>query len=501
MASDRDLAVSLRSLVKTYPPATRALADVSLDLRAGEIHGLVGENGAGKSTLSKILSGIERPTSGRISIGGRGVHLNHPIDAQNLGIVMIHQEMNLVDELSAADNVFLGRERRRFGLVDRRATERIAGDLLYSLHSHVSPRARVGTLSIAQQQAVEIAKALSYQARVLIMDEPTAVLTRHETEALFRVVRKLREGGVTIVYISHLLPEVLGLCDRVTVMRDGRIVATLDEERVKRTTERELAGLMVGRAMSEHFPKRSPASDEVVLRVNNVSVPGRVRDVSFELRRGEILGFAGLIGAGRTELGEAIAGLRKRTSGDISINDRPTHIGSPPDAVRAGIAYLSEDRKGAGLTLGMGVAENVTLPTLRDFATMGFVRRRVETEATREHISNLRIKLSRPRQPIDTLSGGNQQKVAIAKWLEARPKVLILDEPTRGVDVGAKEEIYQLIHRLAGEGLACMFISSELNEVLGMCHRIAVMRNGKLVETIDGSSASEQQLMQAAAGV
>jgi ribose transport system ATP-binding protein len=483
--------------------AVRALDDVTLALRPGEVHGLVGENGAGKSTLMKILAGVEQPTSGTIYVADEPVLLKHPIDAQRRGIVMIYQELNLVEALSVADNIALGRERLMlWRIVNRRATERQARELLASLDcGHIDPRASVRSLSIANRQMVEIAKALSYRARVLIMDEPTAVLTRRETEVLFRVVRRLRESGVTIIYISHLLPEVLGICDRITVMRDGRIVETLDEERTKRTTERELAGPMVGRTMSEHFPPRARSADPITaLEVLKLEVPGRVRDVSFEVRRGEILGFAGLIGAGRTELAEAVSGLRPRSSGTIRIDGRAVEIDNPRAALRAGIAYLSEDRKGTGLTLGMGVAENVTLPSLRQFARP-LIDRRAEDRVVAEHVRNLRIRVSRPRQFIDTLSGGNQQKVALAKWLETRPKVLILDEPTRGVDIGAKEEIYHLVHRLAREGMACMFISSELNEVLGMCHRIAVMRRGRLMTILDGASATEKAVMNIAAGV
>ena len=496
-------AVRVEHLTKDFA-AVRALDDVTLELRAGEAHGIVGENGAGKSTLMKILSGVEQPSAGRIFVADQSVELKHPIDAQRLGIVMIHQELNLVDELSIADNIALGRERRKLGLfVDRAAAERQARQLLESLDCrHLHPRARVRSLSIANQQMVEIAKALSYNARVLIMDEPTAVLTRRETEALFRTVRRLRQSGVTIVYISHLLPEVLGICDRITVMRDGRVVETLDPQRTQAATERELAGLMVGRTMSEHFPPRDrPADPTLALEVRNLSVAGTlVSDVSFDLKRGEILGLAGLIGAGRTEMAEAIAGLRSVASGSIFVDGQRAHLNKPRDALRAGIAYLPEDRKGTGLTLGMGVAENITLPSLRRFARP-ILNYRAENRIAAQHIASLRIRVSRPRHLIDTLSGGNQQKVAIAKWLETRPKVLILDEPTRGVDIGAKEEIYQLIHKLAREGMACLFISSELNEVLGMCHRIAVMRRGKLMATLDGASATEQAVMNIAAGV
>jgi len=491
--------IEVRNLVKEFP-GVRALDGVSLSIRAGEVHGIVGENGAGKSTLMKILSGVYQPTSGEIAVRGRKVHLRSVHDAGGHGIAMIHQELNLVDSLSVADNIFLGREMTRLRMVDGRKTRAEAARHLDKVQAAIDPGVKVSALSVAQQQLVEIAKALSTNASILIMDEPTAVLSEREMKSLFDLISRLKSRGVTILYISHHLSEVLRICDRITVMRDGRLVKTLD---AKEASERELARLMVGRELREFFPPIAPAGSEILLQVDAVSSPPRVHGASFELRQGEILGFAGLIGAGRTELAEAIAGLRRRHGsggGTVCLRGDKIEANSPRDAVARGIAYLSEDRKGRGLTMGMGVAENITLVSLRRYCGPMLHRKR-EEEAARGHIERLRIRARSPRQKIETLSGGNQQKVAVAKWLEVEPKVLILDEPTRGVDVGAKREIYELIAKLAAEGRGCIFISSELPELLGMCHRICVMRGGRIVTTLNRSEASEVLIMRHAAGV
>ncbi len=488
--------IEVRWLVKDFP-GVRALEDVSLSIRLGEIHGIIGENGAGKSTLVKILSGVYEPTGGEVLVRGERAHFRTVHDAAKRGIAMIHQELNLVETLSVADNIFLGREMTRAGLISRRRTRAAARAFLDRVHSTVDPRARVGGLPIAQQQLVEIAKALSTSASILIMDEPTAVLSERETRSLFELIATLKSCGVTILYISHHLSEVLRICDRITVMRDGRIVKTLD---AKDAGERDLARLMVGRELREFFPPIAPPSADILLQVDDVSSPPRVLEASFELRKGEILGFAGLIGAGRTELGEAIAGLRRRSGGTLWLRGNKIGANSPRNAVAHGIAYLSEDRKGRGLILGMGVTENITLVSLRRYCRP-LIRRKREEAAARGYIERLRIRARSPRQKIETLSGGNQQKCAVAKWLEIEPQVLILDEPTRGVDIGATREIYELIAQLAAEGRGCMFISSELPELLGMCHRICVMRAGRIAATLDRSEASEETIMHNAAGV
>lgn len=493
--------------VRKVFPGVVALDGVSMEVgggEGGEVRGVIGENGAGKSTLMKLLSGLYSPTGGEIRLGGRAVQFRGPAEAQAAGVVMIHQELNLVDELSVADNIFLGREKVRFGLVDRRGQVDESRKWLGALRCEsIDPNQPCKFLSIAQKQMVEIAKALSCGARVLIMDEPTAVLTRREVEALFVVIEGLKKQGVTVLYISHLLDEVLHVCDRVTVLRDGKVVTTLGREETKAATEKELANLMVGRPMEQHFPARKACGEDVVLEVRGLRARGVGGEdgIGFTVRRGEIFGLAGLIGAGRTEVGEAIAGLRARTAGEVRVNGEVLRIRSAEDAVRAGIAYLSEDRKGTGLTLGMSVMENTTLASLgKHVVAGGWVKRGSELEATRRHVTSMRIRTSSEDRLIDTLSGGNQQKVALAKWLETGPKVLIIDEPTRGVDIGAKEQIYQLIQELTQQGMACVLISSELNEVLGMCHRIGVMRGGRLVAVLEGDAATEQDVMQHAAG-
>jgi ribose transport system ATP-binding protein len=480
--------------------AVRALDEVSIDLRAGEVHGIVGENGAGKSTLMKILSGVEQPDSGRVLVRGEPVELKHPVDAQRRGISMIHQELNLVDDLSVADNISLGREKSRLGWVNAGQTKSQAAELLRSVRCDVSPGAKVKTLSVAQKQMVEIAKAISGNASVLIMDEPTAVLSGREVAALSELIARLKRDGVAIVYISHILPEILQISDRVTVMRDGRVVETMDAPRVREIGEMGLAGKMVGRPMADHFPKRMTHHDDVAIEVRGISSPANVHDVSFSVRHGEILGFAGLIGAGRTELAETICGLRRKSTGQVLIDGESVNIRHINDAVRAGLAYLSEDRKGSGLTLGMSIVQNTTLISLRRYARP-FVSRRAEEAATQKRIDELRIKVGGIHAPVQSLSGGNQQKVALAKWLETGPKVLIIDEPTRGVDIGAKEQIYQLIQALTQQGMACILISSELNEVIGMSHRIAVMRGGRIVTILDAATATEESIMRYAAGV
>jgi ribose transport system ATP-binding protein len=488
--------IALKGVQKNFG-AVRALDGVDLDLRLGEVHGIVGENGAGKSTLMKILAGIEQPTAGQLSIEGTPIQFHNVLDAMKLGIVMIHQELNLVDELSVADNIFLGRESTRFGMIDRERSETEARQLLARIGHDLDPSRHVRTLSIADKQMVEIAKALSYEARVLIMDEPTATLTEREAGTLLELIGQLRKTGVTVVFISHVLPQTLRVSDRITVLRDGKAVTTLDSAHVRVTTERELASLMVGRPMAEYFPARKPHRSESVLSVENLSVPGSTESVSFDVRAGEIFGLAGLIGAGRTETAEAIVGLRQKSSGTIRLNGSQVRIKGPVDAAALGIAYLPEDRKDAGLTLGMSVIDNTTLVSLARYSNI-LLNRPAQENATREYVDRLRIRAGRLTDPVATLSGGNQQKVLLAKWLEIAPKVLIVDEPTRGVDIGAKEEIYHLIHELAAQGMACLMISSEMNELLGMCHRIGVMRLGHLVTILDGPGATEEQIIHAA---
>jgi ribose transport system ATP-binding protein len=483
-------------------PAVRALDGVSLAFEPGEVYGVIGENGAGKSTLMRILSGLQRPTSGQIFIEGNRVEFASVRDALGHGIAMIHQELNLVNTLSVAENVFLGREPRRLGFIDRRLMNEKAAAYLARVGARFSATTSLGRLSLAGKQLVEIAKALAQNASVLIMDEPTAVLSEQETTNLFSLISELREQGVTVIYISHRLAEVELICDRITVLRDGKLVRTVARGEA---SQAELASHMVGRELGDLFPEKATVglqSEGVTpaLSISGLGDGERVFDASLEVRSGEIVGLAGLVGSGRTELAELIIGIRKAKRGTIEREGKLVRRTSPADAARSGIVYVSEDRKETGLHLSMDVVENTTLANLRSYSRP-LLRKKEEERATREWVKRLDIRAGNLRAPVLYLSGGNQQKVSIAKWLELKPKVLILDEPTRGVDVGAKRELYQLIQALAADGLACLVISSELMELIGLCHRIAVMREGRIVGEVTGSDMNEEAIMLLAAGV
>jgi ribose transport system ATP-binding protein len=489
-----DLLVEMTGITKDFP-GVHALADASLELRAGEVHALVGENGAGKSTLMKILAGVYQPDAGEIRFKGEPVDIPNPRTALDLGISMIHQELNLMPHLTVAQNIFMGREPRgrpRFMLDDRRLNQQTQ-ELIDRLHLKLDPKARVGDLKIAQQQMVEIAKALSLNASVLIMDEPTAALTDTEIDELFRIIRDLRANGVGVVHISHRLEELKQISDRVTVMRDGRYIATLP------TPEADIPviiNLMVGRAIYEEAPEVPERSDDVVLEVRGLTRGRMVRDVSFVLHRGEILGVAGLVGAGRTEVVRAIFGADRPESGEILVHGTRANIRGPADAVKLGIAYLSEDRKRYGLALGMDVETNVVLASLQRFvASFGRIDTRKTRAVAEQRVQDLGIKTPSVRQRARNLSGGTQQKVVIAKWLTADTDILIFDEPTRGIDVGAKSEIYHLLNELAREGKSIIMISSELPEILRMSHRIIVMCEGRLTGELPGATATQEQIM------
>ena len=479
-------------------PAVRALDGVSLSFEPGEVHGVVGENGAGKSTLMRILCGLQEPTGGGVLIEGQLVNLHGVRHALSLGIAMIHQELDVVDQLTVAENVFLGSEPKRLFLVDRKAMHARTRALLDRVGATFSPRTLAGDLSIAGKQLVEIAKALSHDAKVLIMDEPTAVLTERETEALFRLIEELKAQGVTVIYISHRLAEIGRVCNRATVLRDGRLVETRERGAFN---EAALARLMVGRELGDFYPeKRTTPPGPVALEAKGVSVPGFVRGADLSVHAGEIVGVAGLVGSGRTELAEAIIGARPLSGGTVLIKGKPVKIGSVKRASRLGVAYVSEDRKRIGLVLGMDVVENTTLANLRAYCRP-LISKSAETAATERWKRDLDVRAGDLRADVLFLSGGNQQKVAVAKWLETKPRVLILDEPTRGVDVGAKREIYNLIHRLADEGTAIIVISSELPEIIGVCERVVVMREGQTVAELAGSQITEENIMLRAAGV
>jgi ABC-type sugar transport system ATPase subunit len=488
--------VELRGIGKRFVGVV-ALSGIDLAVERGSIHGLVGENGAGKSTLGKVVAGAHRPDEGELWVDGRRVTYASPRDALADGITLIAQEPTVVPRRSVLENVFLGIERGRAGVVDGRALRRRWHELVGEVGFDLPPDAPAGSLRVADQQKVELMRAVARDARLIVMDEPTAALTADEGERLFGTVRRLRERGTTIVYVSHFLPEVLSLVDTVTVLRDARLVRTsaaADE------TPSSLVGAMLGRSMELTFPdKQFPPDDaRVVLSVSGLTRAPAVADVSFEVRAGEILGLAGLIGSGRSELARAIFGADRPDAGEVAVEGRRVRIRSPRAAVRAGIAMIPEDRKAQGLHMLRSIAENVSLPHMTVVSSGGVIRERRERRAAAELMQHVDVRAKRPSVRVGTLSGGNQQKVLFAKWLFRRPRVFIADEPTRGVDVGAKRAIYELIRSLAEQGMAVVLISSEHEEILGLAHRVLVMRGGLVVAALDRETMSEEAIMNAA---
>jgi ribose transport system ATP-binding protein len=481
-------------------PGVQALKDVQLTLQRGEVLALVGENGAGKSTLMKILSGIYAKDSGEIVIDGHPVEITGPKVAKELGISIIHQEMHLLPHLSVAQNIYIGREPRRGPVLQESALRRQTTALLQRLGIALRPNALVGGLTVAQQQMVEIAKALSYDStKILIMDEPTSAISVSETEVLFTLIRSLRDRGVGIVYISHRMEELRQIADRLMVLRDGQYVGA---RTLADVTDDEVIAMMVGRHIAAEHQRETPTSPDagnLVLSVRGLSTKRLLRDVSFDLHRGEILGFAGLMGAGRTETARAVIGADPITEGEIAVNGRTVRITGPEVAARYGIGYLPEDRKRHGLMLDQDVMFNVSMSSLRRYSVPpGIILRSRALKATREYIKTLRIKTPSARTRVKNLSGGNQQKVVIAKWLVRDCDILIFDEPTRGIDVGAKEEIYRLLQNLAEQGKAIIVISSELPEVLRLAHRIVVMSNGRITGQLEATDADQEKVMQLA---
>lgn len=477
----------------------RALNNVTFECRKGEVHALVGENGAGKSTLMKVLAGAHQPDTGEILLRGQPTRITDPQHAQRLGISIIYQEFNLIPDLTVMENVFLGREpRSRAGVIGTGEMRRRATELFTRLNVRLDLDSPVRRLTVAQQQMVEIAKALSLNADVIVMDEPTAPLTGAEVEHLFKIIHDLRAAGVTIIFISHHLDEIFALADRITVLKDGQVVGSVAPDAIDKAG---LVRMMVGRTLEEvEAPDHIPSS-EVILRVAGLERKGVIQGISFSLGRGEILGIAGLVGSGRTEVVRAIFGADARDAGDIYLRNSKMRMANPGEAVRHGIGFVTEDRKAEGLVLGLSIKHNISLPNLKRLQRLGFMERRREHQVTGGVAKGLGVKSAGLDQHVRYLSGGNQQKVILGKWLLADPSVIIFDEPTRGIDVGAKAEIYRLMHQAAARGTGILMISSELPEILRMSDRILVMREGKIVGELARAEASEERIMMLATGL
>jgi ribose transport system ATP-binding protein len=486
----------MRGMCKRFP-GVQALKDVELEVAPGEVHVLLGENGAGKSTLMKVLCGQYAADAGSISLDGRTVEVTSPLEAERLGLVMIHQELNLVPGLTAAENIFLGHEPTRGGLIRGEAMRRAARGLLEQVHCGIDPDARVGDLSVAEQQLVEIARALRERPRLLVMDEPTAALAEAEIEALFAVIRGLCGEGVPVIYISHRMPEIFAIGGRVTVMRDGHTVGTRE---VAATAVADLIHLMVGRTISEQIPKREVPIGGVVLEVEELARAGGLAPVTLALRAGEVLGIAGLMGSGRSELARAIFGADPVDSGTVRVAGCVLPRHDPCAAIAAGLGFLTEDRKRLGLVLQLPVAANITLTNLDDIARHGLLDLAAERRLAARLTDRLGIRAASLEQCVVELSGGNQQKVVLARWLAASCRVLLFDEPTRGIDVSAKAEIYELIGELVAQGVAVLLISSEMQELLGLADRIAVMHEGRIRSVLSRGEASQERIMALALG-
>jgi ABC-type sugar transport system ATPase subunit len=490
--------ISIDHVSKSFP-GVKALDDVSFTIREGTVHGLVGENGAGKSTLIKILSGIHSDYEGAITVGGSSRRFTSVHDAQSRGVATIFQELTIVRDLPVAENIFLGREPvRRGGLIDWETMRRRSVEALQFLDVPLDPRAVVGTLSVANQQIVEICKALVLDSKIIIMDEPTSSLTGHEVRQLFLLIAKLKAQGITILYVSHKIDEIFEICDTVTVFRDGKHISTVDR---RETTPDEVIRMMVGRSLTLLFPPRTASRGEPLLAVRGLSRKGEFADVSFELAAGEIVGFAGLIGAGRTELARAVFGATPVEAGEITLYGKPARpFSHPRRALSRGVAYLSEDRKGEGLILQLSIRENMSLSILGRISRSLFVDRKRERELVDSYASSFKIKMTGMDQVVESLSGGNQQKVIISKLLATESRVFIFDEPTRGIDVGAKYEIYKIMNDLTAEGRGIIFISSELPEVLGVSDRILCMREGRLAAEFPRREADAEKIMRVLTG-
>ncbi len=489
-------ALSIRNIVKEFS-GVRVLNDINADIQTGEVFGLLGENGAGKSTLLKIICGIYTTTSGSLELKGNKVAISTPMEAKRLGISMIPQEFNLIQTLSVFENIFLGSEFKKGFLLDKKEMRARAATLLSELQTDLSPDALIEDLSVAEKQMVEISKALVHDSDILIMDEPTTVLTKLEVDVLFELIGKLKKKGVTILFISHKLREVKRICDRILVLRDGDQICIND---IVDVDEHDMAKKMVGRELNQVFPSKCYPDNEVVLRVDELNDGQLLQNISFDLKKGELLGFSGLIGAGRTEVAESIMGLRRRVSGEIFVGGEKAQINSTADALKYKLGYLSEDRKGKGLLLNFDITKNISLISLAKYCNL-LVNRNKEKQASKKYIDQFDIKAASLEAELEFLSGGNQQKVYLSKWMDTEPQILILDEPTRGIDVNAKKEIYHFVNTLIKKGVSCILISSELEEIIGLCTRVLVMREGRIVGEMEGARINEEEIMLSAAGI
>jgi inositol transport system ATP-binding protein len=486
--------LEMQAISKTFPGVI-ALDEVKLSVSRGEIHALMGENGAGKSTLMKILAGVYQKDSGKIMLKGSQVEIKNEFHALQLGIVMVHQELNNFPDMTVAENIFAGREPAGWGIINRDKMNRQAIQILSEFHQHIDPGMKMGRLSISDMQLVEIAKAVSSHADILILDEPTSAISSRDAAYLFSFLQKLREQGVSVIYISHKMEEVFRICDRVTVLRDGKWIST---DKAKDIDQGKLIRNMVGRELKELFPARKSLPGEVVLETRHLSRAKAVGDISFTLRKGEILGFAGLVGSGRTEILETLFGCYPAGEGAVYVKGKPVRICSPSEAIQLGIALVPEDRKLAGLNLLSPVLFNLTLPVVGKFAgKLGIIRQKKELSAANDMVRQFRIKTRNLNQIADHLSGGNQQKIVIAKWLLTKPAILLLDEPTRGIDIGAKSEIYLLMNELVHLGISIVMVSSEMPELMGMCDRILAIRTGRISQEFIRKDFDQEKILTA----
>lgn len=488
--------LSLNNISKSFS-GVQVLHNITVDIHIGEVMGILGENGAGKSTLLKIISGIYQRSSGQIFMAGKEVDITSPAIAKSLGIAMIPQEFNLIETLNVFENIFLGQELKNHSFLDKKLMRERACELLAILETSLSPDALVEDLSVADKQMVEIAKALVNDAQILIMDEPTTVLTNQEVAVLFKLIDKLKMKGVTILFISHKLKEIKQLCDRLMILRDGELVSL---DKVDNINEQDMARKMVGRELNQVFPPHSVPQSEIAMQVDNLTISGLIDNISFSVKKGEVLGFAGLIGSGRTETAEAIMGLRRKDQGQITINNQLIKIKSIKDAVKHGLAYLSEDRQGCGLTMNFNLSQNISLISLAQYCK-GFINHEKTIEKTKKYVDQFSIKTASLDTELLYLSGGNQQKVYLSKWMDTDPKILILDEPTRGVDVNTKKDIYHFIRNLTEQGLALIVISSDMEELIGLAHRVLVMRQGSIQGELLQEDINEENIMFLAAGL